>query len=111
GVGGRCVFFRHTHQRGPHPFPTRRSSDLGFSRASACGPPPAGAVEAPAAVVRSNGCVLKCPLYIVSASRVILRVRRCGHDRFPRSEEHTSALQSREKLVCRPLPEKKKEKS
>src|SRR5690606_41169814 len=25
-----------------------------------------------------------------------------------RSEEHTSELQSREKLVCRPLPEKKK---
>src|SRR5215475_15250312 len=39
-------------------------------------------------------------------SRVLLRqFRRCG---APRSEEHTSELQSRENLVCRLLLEKKK---
>src|SRR5690606_41012430 len=40
------------------------------------------------------------------------RPRRCPASprraRCPRSEEHTSELQSREKLVCRHLPEKKK---
>src|SRR5690606_41723849 len=35
------------------------------------------------------------------------RLRR--HDHRPRSEEHTSELQSRENLVCRLLLEKKKE--
>src|SRR5690606_41719803 len=32
----------------------------------------------------------------------------CGPQRSPRSEEHTSELQSRENLVCRLLLEKKK---
>src|SRR6266511_5214027 len=32
---------------------------------------------------------------------------RSGAPCWPRSEEHTSALQSRENLVCRPLLEKK----
>src|SRR5690606_41942665 len=35
-------------------------------------------------------------------------VALCGIDVTPRSEEHTSELQSRENLVCRLLPEKKK---
>src|SRR3712207_8512344 len=35
----------------------------------------------------------------------------CGGDRVPRSEEHTSELQSRQYLVCRLLLEKKKQKS
>src|SRR5438874_8072090 len=34
--------------------------------------------------------------------------RRCGPDPHPRSEEHTSELQSRRDLVCRLLLEKKK---
>src|SRR5690606_41043057 len=33
-----------------------------------------------------------------------------GNARLPRSEEHTSELQSRENLVCRLLLEKKKQK-
>src|SRR5438445_3714182 len=32
--------------------------------------------------------------------------QNCANE--PRSEEHTSELQSRQYLVCRPLPEKKK---
>src|SRR6266511_6198959 len=36
--------------------------------------------------------------------------RRSTRSPDPRSEEHTSELQSREKLVCRLLLEKKKEK-
>src|SRR5690554_7448594 len=38
------------------------------------------------------------------------RARRPGHGRGPRSEEHTSELQSRPHLVCRLLLEKKKKK-
>src|SRR3712207_8964675 len=34
--------------------------------------------------------------------------RRRGHGHLPRSEEHTSELQSRQYLVCRLLLEKKK---
>src|SRR5207302_3417069 len=41
--------------------------------------------------------------------QIALIVRRNGHDgACPRSEEHTSELQSRENLVCRLLLEKKK---
>src|SRR5947209_20622476 len=38
------------------------------------------------------------------------RVSRIERDRAPRSEEHTSELQSRQYLVCRLLLEKKKKK-
>src|SRR3712207_8289882 len=37
-----------------------------------------------------------------------LAVFRAGHPNLPRSEEHTSELQSRQYLVCRHLLEKKK---
>src|SRR5258707_8007248 len=36
------------------------------------------------------------------------RVPCCAFDKWPRSEEHTSELQSRQYLVCRLLLEKKK---
>src|SRR5690606_41390289 len=68
-----------------HSFPTRRSSDLRG------GGPPRG----PGSPVRSHGKV-----------RVPLRRDPGASD--CRSEEHTSELQSREKLVCRLLLEKKK---
>src|SRR5690606_41337435 len=63
-----------------HSFPTRRSSDLGSSPSSR------------------------------SPNRSLLaRRRRSWRDwSSPRSEEHTSELQSRVKLVCRLLLEKKK---
>src|SRR3712207_7712133 len=40
----------------------------------------------------------------------LVRRRRVRGGRFPRSEEHTSELQSRQYLVCRLLLEKKKNK-
>src|SRR3712207_9176496 len=40
--------------------------------------------------------------------RAVGGVQRCADDRAPRSEEHTSELQSRQYLVCRLLLEKKK---
>src|SRR5436309_13971740 len=77
------IFTFFLYSNGPRPylhsFPTRRSSDL--ARASdAFGPHP--------------GPHPTC--------RAVPRVRRA------RSEEHTSELQSRENLVCRPPLEKKK---
>src|SRR3712207_7788176 len=50
---------------------------------------------------RAQGSVLR-PLHV----RPVL-----GHDNHPRSEEHTSELQSRQYLVCRLLLEKKKRNS
>src|SRR3712207_7869230 len=47
----------------------------------------------------SSGCSPRCPTPAVPPSR-----------RRPRSEEHTSELQSRQYLVCRLLLEKKKHK-
>src|SRR5690606_41663541 len=75
-------------------FPTRRSSDL-----------------------RTSGCPFVVAMTLMSPSRRAARgfrsiggTRRCACPRSSRarSEEHTSELQSREKLVCRLLLEKKK---
>src|SRR2546429_2525744 len=49
-----------------------------------------------------------CPLHV---RRVPAQgASASGHQRIPRSEEHTSELQSRLHLVCRLLLEKKKKK-
>src|SRR2546427_7643777 len=44
------------------------------------------------------------------ALRVTPQIRRRARRRHPRSEEHTSELQSQSNLVCRLLLEKKKKK-
>src|SRR5205814_5507193 len=86
-----------THRDLPS-FPTRRSSDLEDS----CGsPPPAPGDPLPAQPVRRKTIV------------VIKRIDGCTRigryiARRPRSEEHTSELQSLRHLVCRLLLEKKK---
>src|SRR5690606_41367161 len=75
-------------------FPTRRSSDL--------------VVRLPsneATDGKSDGANAPCPCMRPGRAR---RSLASGPDeRTPRSEEHTSELQSRENLVCRHLPEKK----
>src|SRR5690606_39764697 len=83
----RCSFFffqcsrDHRHL---HSFPTRRSSDLSKPRNPRIG--------------------LKwCPPFSTRTGSPFPWKRRA-----PRSEEHTSELQSRENLVCRLLLEKKK---
>src|SRR5438046_9481782 len=80
-------FFLHLARphRHLHSFPTRRSSDLS---AIACSP---------------DRRLLHRPL------AADLRARR--FHRRPRSEEHTSELQSLTNLVCRLLLEKKKKKN
>src|SRR5207302_9198602 len=79
----RSVFFyRPGPHRDLHSFPTRRSSDLSTSSRSGSNPRPIKRA-------RKSGTVGSCSV-------------------AARSEEHTSELQSREKLVCRLLLEKKK---
>src|SRR5207302_4761868 len=94
-----------------HSFPTRRSSDLHFvcarrarGRDRICARSRlAGTRErdSPIAGRGSNGIGGDCRRRNRSGSR----------SRVPRSEEHTSELQSRENLVCRLLLEKKKKKT
>src|SRR5207248_11248912 len=92
-----------------HPFPTRRSSDLGAVRARRSphrrglrGRGPACATEA--LNMRSSRVRSAAP-----RSAATRGSRPPGRTRAPRSEEHTSELQSPYDLVCRLLLEKKKE--
>src|SRR5690606_41560779 len=78
------------HHRALHSFPTRRSSDL-------CGQ----SLQRPQGDV---GQIADGRGYQIERWRERSRGHLCL-----RSEEHTSELQSREKLVCRLLLEKKKQ--
>src|SRR5207247_3582556 len=94
-----------------HSFPTRRSSDLGFTtgpraefRARAVAPRPANAH-----IVQFRWTHERCRKpsntdVSVSSSSTRSSAREPW---APRSEEHTSELQSRVDLVCRLLLEKK----
>src|SRR5437660_6675370 len=73
-------FYCYVYHRHLHSFPTRRSSDLTVRRIGYC----------------------KLWKVLPGCSR------DCAADAEPRSEEHTSELQSRGHLVCRLLLEKKK---
>src|SRR5690606_41441022 len=96
----------HAVHRNLHSFPTRRSSDLtsSFLRLSA-------------ATVRSSIREFCISVWILRSNSwwrrssaaicpSVVMTTPCK----PRSEEHTSELQSRENLVCRLLLEKKKKK-
>src|SRR5688572_33186234 len=91
-----CLFECYGDHRDLHSFPTRRSSDLLISR--------------PRLRMRSGGN----RLVALGAPRGQRRALRGGLAAFfvlqllPRSEEHTSELQSQSNLVCRLLLEKKK---
>src|SRR5690606_41649550 len=90
----------HGLQLSSFPFPTRRSSDLCCCRT--CWPGSC-AVCRPVIVVALPAAG-PGPSFSVSSWRRWWRRRCC---RPSRSEEHTSELQSREKLVCRLLLQKK----
>src|SRR5439155_26259854 len=94
-----------------HPFPTRRSSDLCEDGGAARSPPPferrrcrrhrRGEVrKGGAAPLRGNRMPRPPPQGSDAVRTAALRD-------LPRSEEHTSELQSRGHLVCRLLLEKK----
>src|SRR5438105_15442093 len=82
-----CILLRSCSRahRDPHSFPTRRSSDLAVAQFS------------------GRDIMLKLP------RRQFLHL--AGSAAAPRSEEHTSELQSRVDLVCRLLLEKKNKHS
>src|SRR5690606_39609216 len=94
------------HPPDPPSFPTRRSSDLNDLRAG-CGvlqrdrTATLGALDF--AYRQRSPVGLRCH----HARGCCELLRREANDQ-PRSEEHTSELQSRENLVCRLLLEKKK---
>src|SRR3989442_6336167 len=66
----------------------------------------------------ATAAIRKCPLEVAASGEHPIRIIRVVHDEdrerpiraglLPRSEEHTSELQSRPHLVCRLLLEKKK---
>src|SRR5438874_4175059 len=91
-------FYCSANHRDLHSFPTRRSSDLqtisstlGQAGISSVASHPTNESQGVTNVVQTFGVI-----------RIIFRL--------PRSEEHTSELQSRRDLVCRLLLEKKKKK-
>src|SRR5690606_41813812 len=92
----------------PHSFPTRRSSDLAVPQALGRGPAGPGRMDGKGvqveghAVGAGGGAVHAHDLGVAARGHVAVEI---AHG--PRSEEHTSELQSRENLVCRLLPEKK----
>src|SRR5207302_11019109 len=94
------------YHRDLHSFPTRRSSDLGWTtrrwwRRRGC------SRRSAAAAARTTSSA--SPSRRGRATRWAISLGR----KWPtlRSEEHTSELQSRENLVCRLLLEKKKKKT
>src|SRR5699024_11305617 len=78
---GDCFIHGYRDHSKLHSFPTRRSSDLGKP---------------------SSTCALR------PTRQRLHDGWRLQHEGLPRSEEHTSELQSRFDLVCRLLLEKKK---
>src|SRR5690606_40301477 len=96
------VFYTdHLTPRVLHSFPTRRSSDLMWRLISSGSK---SMVEVPSST-RPRRSVIPVLKRIASVSEVFPAPPWAT---IPRSEEHTSELQSRENIVCRLLLEKKK---
>src|SRR5690606_40914330 len=94
-----------------HPFPTRRSSDLGASQHLLT----RALVEAPPLLLRDGGVIAdgydaeldELRRLDSDAASFLSELEARERTTTGRSEEHTSELQSRENLVCRLLLEKK----
>src|SRR5205085_7784660 len=99
-----CVVSGSGHPSVPRPFPTRRSSDLAASDHR--GRAGAGGRHHVAHRRHPRGAARPAAAAACSATRVPPM-----SDMVPRSEEHTSELQSQSKLVCRLLLEKKKKQN
>src|SRR5690606_41597934 len=95
------IFYWSGDRRVLHSFPTRRSSDLRGARHR----------QARRGALRSLQARLQGGILAERGWRFKASTPICAVSFDPRSEEHTSELQSRENLVCRLLLEKKKEKT
>src|SRR5690606_41977108 len=102
--------YSSTLLRRPHSFPTRRSSDLTGTYSTPSHPAElrrAGLVRPGAAVGSCGrprcGRVDQWTVSTTDPCRRTLPWTSSSSTRSPRSEEHTSELQSRENLVCRLL--------
>src|SRR5205085_10364715 len=97
----------------PHPhlhsFPTRRSSDLDAGSADPC-PPFREPMNAVSHALDFGDLRRVTPIDPMFGGGRGKPVDRHYIERFLRSEEHTSELQSQSNLVCRLLLEKKKKK-
>src|SRR5689334_24051999 len=99
------LFCQHSaHLRALHSFPTRRSSDLPVLQRSRS---PASHAPSPLTAVKISprGTTLTTPATTSPSTSTAMLT---AHSGTPRSEEHTSELQSQFHLVCRLLLEKKK---
>src|SRR5207247_9497367 len=107
-----CVYFyRHLYLCDLSSFPTRRSSDLdhaGLRGLDRDGHLVGRALDVDASdrgIAEPSADRVADPDVLFQEHRIVLLVREPL--RVPRSEEHTSELQSRVDLVCRLLLEKK----
>src|SRR5690606_41616362 len=104
-------FRRYCRHRNLQPFPTRRSSDLVMDGQRTFGMQIFMRLKR---FIRIHVQIPHQQARLISANRQQGDARRTefciNFFKMRRSEEHTSELQSREKLVCRLLLEKKKKK-
>src|SRR5206468_10831450 len=94
------------HPRAPHPFPTRRSSDLDLVPGE-LDHARERVADRRVAAARDRQRSGRVSAHELDQDPLML-VRRDEAATEARSEEHTSELQSRSDLVCRLLLEKKK---
>src|SRR5207249_11117957 len=99
-------FYSHSTHHNLHSFPTRRSSDLSIRTEHQAAQQHPGLRRS----IRSTRTVRHCsPLASKDDRRDHEDLHQPAYECWgPRSEEHTSELQSRFDLVCRLLLEKKK---
>src|SRR5204862_6674864 len=107
-----CFLFScYGHHLDLHSFPTRRSSDLMKRNLLVVGLLSLAALTGCAGAKIMTNPATTFPLDVSEAKPAFLfpvNLSHLGSGGDPRSEEHTSELQSRRDLVCRLLLEKKK---
>src|SRR5438445_9003619 len=106
-MSSHFIFYVDDDHLDLHSFPTRRSSDLkGVETITPSTLPPSHSVcfRTPRRGRNPDNCIMAVEGYLNDANP------SADRGSAPRSEEHTSELQSRQYLVCRLLLEKKKQR-
>src|SRR5205814_4778985 len=98
-------FYSYAHHRYLHSFPTRRSSDLKIARGGLAAFALIGSLMAGG----PSSAQVTLNVNSVAAQNLLGSDHLAADLMWPRSEEHTSELQSLRHLVCRLLLEKKKD--